>query len=165
MEDSGNIKVCSRLSPSPPQPLAQHHPLPTNLQDRGISSNRDSGGDGQRCRSRQRQVGNWLLCLRGVKGGLQQKREECWIWGEANQDKEETKEEPGLSLRGIPSSGVGRQKELPAKFRGWWGERRVPGTTSSRWPERKPPQIQEEESRAKSPRPGSRTGLAPGPSG
>lgn len=67
-------------------PLAQHHPLPANLQNCGISSHRDSGGDGQRCGS-WRQVGRWLLCLRGVEGGLQQEWEECQIWDEANQGR------------------------------------------------------------------------------
>jgi hypothetical protein len=86
VEDTGNVKVCSWPSPSPPHPLAQCHPLPTNLRDCGILSNRDSGGDGQRCGS-QRQVGNCLLCLRDVEGGLQQTWKECQIWGEANQDK------------------------------------------------------------------------------
>lgn len=72
----------------------------------------------------------------------------------------EAKEEPGLSLRGIPSSG-GRvdRGSFPPSSEAGGGKTGAPykvarGETSS-----------EEQSRAKFPRPGNRNGLAPGPSG
>lgn len=43
-------------------------------------------------------MGNWILCLGDMEESLQQAWKECQMWSKDNHDKEETKEEPGLSL-------------------------------------------------------------------